>query len=111
MTANPKDELHDLVDRLSDREASATLAYARRLLTERPSADDLDAARRGIGRPTAVVEAPLIGDIDELRAGFWPAEDNVDEAIDGIRRWRDEESLTLTLSQRERERVAGGRAC
>jgi hypothetical protein len=91
MAADSKQELHELVDRLTNREASETLAFAHWLMTERSPTDDVDSVRRSIGRPTEVVEAPPISDIDELRAGFWPAEDNVDEAIAVIRRWRDED--------------------
>jgi hypothetical protein len=91
MAANPKQELYGLVERLTDDEVAETLAFARRLLTERSPADDLAAVRRAIGRPTAVVLAAPIGSIDELRAHSWPEEDDVDEAIATIRRWRDED--------------------
>ncbi len=43
MAANPKQELHDLVDRLSDEDLAETLAYVRWLISDAASNNPLAA--------------------------------------------------------------------
>jgi hypothetical protein len=81
MAANPKRELHELVDRLGDEEAAALLVEARRLA----------GGRRGHELPT-LHTAPPIGSIDDLRGQVFPPEEDVEEFDATIRRWREEGS-------------------
>ena len=81
MAANPKQELHALVDQLSDEEAAVLLADARRLADR----------RHGHELPT-LHTAPPIASIDELRADVFPPEESVEEFDATIRRWREEGS-------------------
>lgn len=81
MAADPKHELRELIERLSQEDAAALLAAARRL----------DAARRGWALPT-LHTAPPIADIDELRGPVFPPEEDVEEFDATIRRWREEGS-------------------
>lgn len=63
MAADPRHELRELIERLSQEDAAALLAAAQRL----------DAARRGRALPT-LYTAPPIADIDELRGPVFPPE-------------------------------------
>ena len=103
-----KEELRELVDRLSDEDATAALAYIRWLLREGeaagPSAElsrrmgpamvpgseffsqqtmDLDtlAARQGV-RP--------VTNFDDLLGDFWPEDETADDFIAAVRQWRRE---------------------
>jgi hypothetical protein len=82
MAADPKQELHELVDQLSQEDAVALLADARRLAARRRCSHDL---------PT-LHTAPPIASIDELRGDVFPPEDSVEEFDATIRRWREEGS-------------------
>ena len=81
MPADPKQELRELVERLSPEDAAALLVDARRLA----------AGRRGHVLPT-LHTAPPIGTIDELRGDVFPPEEDVEEFDATIRRWRTEGS-------------------
>ena len=81
MVANPKHELHQLVDQLSDEEAATLLTTAQRLTVR----------RRAHELPT-LHTAPPIADIDELRGDAFPPEEDADEFDATIRRWREEGS-------------------
>ena len=82
MAANPKHELHALVDQLSDEEAARLLADAQRLTGRQ---------RRSHELPTLHL-APPIASIDELRAEVFPPEESVEEFDATISRWREEGS-------------------
>lgn len=83
MAASPRQELHELVDRLSDEDAAALLVDARRL-----------AGRRGRGHELPTLHtAPPIASIDELRGEIFPSEERVEEFDATIRRWREEGSV------------------
>ena len=82
MAANPKHELHALVDQLSDEAATKLLADARRLAGRQ---------RRSHELPT-LHSAPPIASIDELRGAVFPPEESVEEFDATIRRWREEGS-------------------
>ncbi len=86
MAADPRQELHELVDQLSQEEAAALLADARRLTGRR---------RRGHDLPT-LHSAPPIASIDELRGEVFPPEERVEEFDAAIRRWREEGSTRRT---------------
>ena len=81
MAADPKRELHELVEQLSPEDAAALLADARRLT----------AGRRGRVLPT-LHTAPPIATIDELRGDVFPPGEDVEEFDATIRRWRTEGS-------------------
>jgi hypothetical protein len=91
MVADPKHELHALIDQLSDDDAAETLAFARQLLDVHQAR-----ARPPVGfpaRPRAVPtlhRAPAIASIDDLRAALFGTEESVTEFDDTIRRWREE---------------------
>ena len=92
MVADPKHDLHALIDQLSDDDAAETLAFARQLLDVhraqvRPPA--------GVpARPRAVPTLPrapaIAPSIDDLRAALFGTEESVTEFDDTIRRWREE---------------------
>ncbi len=91
MAANPKQELHNVVDQLSDTAAADTLAYARSLLHRAPSAarqPQESMPEREYALPT-LHRAPAIGTIDELRAPLFAPEDSADAFDAAIRRWRE----------------------
>jgi hypothetical protein len=81
MAADPKQELHELIERLSREDAAALLATARRIA----------ALRRSTTLPT-LHTAPPIADIDELRGPVFPPDEDVEEFDATIRRWREEGS-------------------
>ena len=82
MAADPKQELHELVEQLSLEDAAALLADARRLANRR---------RRGHDLPT-LHRAPPIASIDELRSDVFPPEESVEDFDATIRHWREERS-------------------
>ena len=77
MAADPKRELHELVEQLSPEDAARLLADARRLA----------AGRRGRELPT-LHAAPPIATIDDLRGDVFPPGEDVEEFDATIRRWR-----------------------
>ena len=81
MVADPKQELHALVDQLSSEDAATLLADARRLAMR----------RRGHELPTLHTASP-VASIDELRGDVFPHEEGVEEFDATIRRWREEGS-------------------
>ena len=96
MVADPKQELHALIDQLSDDAAAETLAYARRLLGgtyPSPAHPQTDAPARPHALPT-LHRAAAIGSIDDLRTALFAPEENVAEFVAkfdaAIRRWRAE---------------------
>ena len=92
MVADPKQELHALIDQLSDDAAAETLAYARRLLGgtyPSPAHPQTDAPARPHALPT-LHRASAIGSIDDLRTALFAPEENVEEFDAAIRRWREE---------------------
>ena len=107
MTA--RDELHTLVDRLSD---DAALAYVRHLVQEPesgpPTAQDRLAQRMG---PSAVTGAAFFAQapadlamlaaqqgvrpvtrFEDLLVDIWPEDEDIDEFITTLRRWRHEDA-------------------
>ena len=110
MTA--RDELHTLVDRLSDDAAAAALAYVRHLVQEPqsgpPTAQDRLARRMG---PSAVTGAAFfaqppadlatlaaqqgvrpVARFEDLLVDIWPEDEDIDEFIATLRRWRREDA-------------------
>ena len=77
MVADPKHELHALIDQLSDDDAAETLAFARQLLeVHRPQTRPPAGAP---ARPRAVPtlhRAPAIASIDNLRAPLFGTEES-----------------------------------
>ena len=92
MVANPKQELHALIEHLSDDAAAETLAFARQLRDETRSAAvraPTATPRRPQSLPT-LHHAPAISSIDDLRTDLFPPEEDVEEFDAAIRRWREE---------------------
>ena len=81
MAADPKQELHAIIDLLTPEDAATLLASAR----------SLAARRRGHNLPV-MHTAPTISSIDILRGDVFPPEEDADEFDATIRRWRDEGS-------------------
>jgi len=104
-----KEELHTLVDRLGDEEASAALAYLRRFR-------EVERGERGTGMtkgqdartwivsgrdffaqshtdlPTLAARQSVrpVTDVDALLGDFWPADETADDFIAAVREWRRE---------------------
>jgi hypothetical protein len=105
-----KDELHDLVNRLDDRQTAEALAYLRLLLNEEQTGADTARARlaRRMGPgvvsgraflaqqprdlPTIAAEQGVqpVTSLDDLVGDFWPDDESVDEFIATVREWRRE---------------------
>jgi hypothetical protein len=88
MVADPKWELHALIDQLGDDAAAETLAYARQLLGRTypsPARPQTDAPVRPHALPT-LHRAWAIGSIEDLRTALFAPEDNVEEFDAAIRR-------------------------
>jgi hypothetical protein len=78
MVADPKRELHALIDQLSDDDAAKTLAYVRQLLGgtyPSPARPQSDAPARPHALPT-LHRASAIGSIDDLRTALFAPADN-----------------------------------
>jgi hypothetical protein len=107
MAANPRQELRNLVDRLSDDAAAELLAVARQVAARRGALTTLDDgfARRlpgglvhtGRSDPTIQNHEPPvlrrgrpIASLDELRGDVFPPEESQAEFEATLRRWRDE---------------------
>ena len=73
MAATPKQELHELVERLSDEEARR-----------------LSAALRGAGAAPAPSARPLTEADIVLPESILPDDETADEMIEAVRRWRRE---------------------
>jgi hypothetical protein len=73
MTANPKHALHELIEGLSDE-----------------AAEDLSFALRTSGKQTSTRARPLRADDIILARPLLPDDENADEMIGAIRRWRRE---------------------
>lgn len=105
-----RDELHTLVDHLSDDAAAAALAYVRQLTQDphghAPTAQDRLAQRMG---PSAVAGTAFVTQpppdlatlaaqqgvrpvtrFEDLLADIWPEEEDVDAFIATLRQWRHE---------------------
>jgi hypothetical protein len=92
MVADPKRELHALLDQLSDDAAAETLAYARRLLGRAyppPARPQTDAPARPHALPT-LHRASAISSIDDLRTALLAPEEYIEEFETAIWRWREE---------------------
>lgn len=100
MAANPKQELRELVDRLSDEEVAEALAFVHRLVERkapevRRVVDGLIlTGQRDPSRPRheppALRRGRPIASVDELRGDVFPPEESVEEFEETIRRWREE---------------------
>jgi hypothetical protein len=109
MTA--REELHALVDRLSD-DAAAALAYVRHLVQE-PQSGPTTAQERLTRRmgPSAVTGATFfaqpptdlatlaaqqgvgpVAKFEDLLVDVWPEDEDIDEFIATLRRWRREDA-------------------
>jgi hypothetical protein len=95
-----KEHLHRLVDTLPESlvvEAAALLeGLGRRDRSTDGVVDPMAPAvflteelRQRLDPPTAVIEAPPITSIDELRGNYWPVVDDPNAFIATIRQWRD----------------------
>lgn len=82
MAADPKQELHALIDQLTPEDAIALLASARSITARRRRAHNLPVLHT----------APPITNIDVLRGDVFPPEEDADEFDTTIRRWREEGS-------------------
>ena len=71
MVANPKRELHDLIDQLSD-EAARRLSS-----TLRNAANGPDSSPRPLREEDILLDAPIL-----------PDDENADEMIETVRHWR-----------------------
>ncbi len=81
MVADPKRELHELIDLLTPEDAAALLFDARSLVARRR------------GHPLPILHAvPPIASIDELRGDVFPPEEDADEFDTAVRHWREEGS-------------------
>ena len=92
MVADPKRELHALMDQPSDDDAAETLAYARRLLGRTypsPTRPQTDPPARPHALST-LHRASAIGGIDDLRTALFEPEENVEKFDAAFRRWRKE---------------------
>ncbi len=106
-----KEELHTLVDRLGDEEASAALAYLRRFWDidegrERNGSDEGSGraewivsgrdffARPRTNLPTLAARQGVrpVTDVDALLGDFWPADETADALIAAVQEWRREGS-------------------
>lgn len=91
MAADPKYELHRLIDQLGDDAAAETLMFARQLLGVQRRQPR---AQAGVPlRPHAVPtlhRAPAITTIDDLRATLFGTRDSAAEFDTTLRRWREE---------------------
>lgn len=81
MAADPKQELHELVDRLSDEEANEALVHIRRLLTDAMTSGPASQEARPRGRPLTAAD---------LYADILPDDETPDMLIEAVRRWRHE---------------------
>ena len=82
MAADPVRELHELIDQLSDEEASALLVNVRQIT-----------ARRRPNHEIPIMHiAPPITSIDDLRSNLFPPDESADDFDNTIRQWREEGS-------------------
>lgn len=90
MVANPKQELHTLINQLSDDDAAATLAYARRL---RGVHSSLAQPQSGVPSRSHTLptlhHAPPVSTINDLRAPIFSLDETVEEFDVALRRWRE----------------------
>lgn len=82
MAADPVRELHELIDQLSNEEASALLVNVRQLAAKHRPTHEI---------PTMHV-APPITNIDDLVSDIFPPDESVDDFDNAIRQWREEGS-------------------
>jgi hypothetical protein len=82
MAADPVRELHELIDQLSNEEASALLVNARRIAARRRLTHEI---------PTMHI-APPITNIDDFVSDIFPPDESVDDFDNAIRQWREEGS-------------------
>jgi len=94
MVADPKRELHALIDHLDADDTANTLAYARSLIgihigiSASASSRPVD-MRQQQSLPT-LHSAPAIRTIDDLRTDVFGADEDGEEFEYAIRRWREE---------------------
>ncbi len=69
MAANPKQELHDLVDRLSDEDLAEALAYVRWLISDAASHDPLAAVPIDDEPETEEERAAVERALEQLQTG------------------------------------------
>jgi len=85
MAADPKQELHMLIDQLGQTDAQETLADVhRRLRPRRPGRPDAQAH----DLPTCN-RAPAIATIDDLHVPLFAPEESAEEFDATLRRWRE----------------------
>jgi hypothetical protein len=110
MTA--KEELHRVVDELSDESARTALAYVRALLEylrlsgEQVAGDPLTWRMGSLLVPgrdffaEATAESSVlavqqgvepVASLDDLAGDFWPEDESVDDFVEAVRRWRRED--------------------
>ncbi len=91
MVADPKRELHALIDHLDADDTANTLAYARSLISVHSasaSSRPVDVGQQH-SLPT-LHTAPPIRTIDDLRTNVFGADEDGEEFDRAIRRWREE---------------------
>jgi len=91
MVADPKRELHALIDHLDADDTANTLAYARSLISihsASASSQPVDAGQQH-SLPT-LRTVPPIRTIDDLWANVFGADEDGEEFDRTIRRWREE---------------------
>ncbi len=91
MIANPKEELHRLVDALPDGEVPTVQRILEALIQPAVMSGTafFEAQSRSI-EPASDQEVDPIMDIDELRGDFWPEDEGPDEFVEAVREWRRE---------------------
>jgi hypothetical protein len=102
-----KEQLHLLVDRLSDEQAEEALPWVRRLVEVDGQDEETASApfrrpapplvsgfefrtqpKRSLEELAADQGVKPIASIDDLRADFWPEDESIDDFIAAVREWR-----------------------
>ena len=100
--ATTKEDIHRIVDRLSDDQAEAVLGYVNGVLgpeaplgRERKAGTVLVSGRTFFTAPprtwqelAAEQGVSPVGSADELVGDFWPEDESVDDFLAAVREWR-----------------------
>lgn len=85
-----REQLHQLIDQLSEAEAGEILALLRGRRSAAVPYDSLSADTPDPGAIMRPQQPQVVTNLEDWRADFWPEDESADDVIAAVREWRSE---------------------